>query len=50
MRLFTVTGPQPAYGAAPGDTVRLDERDSRVQLNVAAGVLTPAPTPKKPKE
>jgi hypothetical protein len=40
MRTFTLT--QPAYGKDAGDTVRLDESDPLVQLNLAAGVLTAA--------
>lgn len=38
-RKYTVAGPNPAYGAAPGEIVTLDDSDPTVQLNVAAGVL-----------
>jgi hypothetical protein len=37
-RQFTVN--VAAYGAAPGETVTLNASDPRVQLNIAAGVLT----------
>lgn len=41
-RTFTVAGDYPAYGAKPGETVTLDPGDPGVQVNIAAGVLTPS--------
>ncbi len=38
MRTYTLT--HPAYGKEAGDTVRLDELDPLVQLNVSSGILT----------
>lgn len=38
MKTYTVT--VPAYGAQPGETVRVDPADPTVQLNVSAGVLS----------
>lgn len=38
-RKYRVAGPNPAYGAAPGEVVTVDDSDPAVQLNIAAGVL-----------
>jgi hypothetical protein len=37
MKVYTLT--QPAYGKQPGDTIRLNQDDVLVRLNVENGVL-----------